>query len=163
MSTLLNPQDVKWIVLHCSASYYGDVATFNDWHEKKGWNGIGYHWVITSCYPTEDHYRNNQPDMAFDGVIHKGRSEQFRGAHVRGHNWQSIGVVLTGKKGTFSSKQLYSAAKLCTLISLRFPHIESVKGHYEFTDLKTCPDIDMDYFRKWIQPKGVLEGFTTPE
>ena len=117
MSTLLNPQDVKWVILHCSASYYGDVATFEEWHKARGFDGIGYHWCITGCYPTEAHYRNNQPDLAFDGVIHKGRSEQFRGAHVKGHNWESSGVVLTGMKGTFSSKQIYSAAKLCSTIS----------------------------------------------
>lgn len=173
MSTLLNPLYVKYIVLHCSASYYGDVATFTDWHEKRGFDSIGYHWVITNCYPKEAHYRNNQPDLAFDGVIHKGRSEQFCGAHAKYHNWESIGVVMTGKKGTFSSKQLYSAAKLCSLISLRFPHIETVKGHHEVIDLekhpdltlKTCPDIDMEYFRKWIQPKGniALESFIQPE
>jgi N-acetylmuramoyl-L-alanine amidase len=152
---LLNPDNLRYIVLHCSASYYGDVETFNQWHREKGWDTIGYHWVITNCLPKYDDWRNKQPNPNYDGLIHMGRSETFAGAHVYGYNNISIGVVLTGVGGNFTSKQLISAAKLCHTILARYPSIIEVRGHYEFTSKKTCPDIDMDYFRKYILPLGV--------
>jgi hypothetical protein len=155
MSTLLNPDDVKWIILHCSASHYGDADTFDAWHKDRGWNGIGYHWVICNCYPKYENYINKQPDITYDGVVQKGRSEQFRGAHVSDHNWESVGIVLVGAGGEFSSRQLLAAVRLCRDISLRFPRIQDIKGHNEFTNLKTCPEIDMAFFRKWILPLGV--------
>ena len=152
---LLDPEKVRWIILHCSASHYGDVETYTEWHLDRGWSDIGYHWVITNCYPTYDYWKNKTPDITYDGVIHSGRGEKWRGAHVANHNWESIGICITGKGGEFSSKQLISAGRLCHRISSRFPNIIGVKGHCEFTNAKTCPELDMDYFRKYIIPIGV--------
>lgn len=151
---LLNPDDVKWIVLHTTDSPYGDVDTITDWHKQRNFATIGYHYLITNTYPTYSTWKQHMPDLAYDGVVHKGRSEQFRGAHVRGHNWETIGVALVGKGGNFSSEQLKSAVKLCTNLAARFPRVKGVKGHYEFNPNKTCPDLDMDYFREFILPLG---------
>ncbi len=158
----LDPNKVQWVVLHMSASQYGNVETFRNWHLDRGWDDIGYHWVITNCYPTYNHYKDRQPDPKHDGMIQYGRNEKWRGAHVSGHNWNSIGVCLTGGGGEFSSQQLLSAAKLCHQISSRFPSIIGVKGHYEFTSAKTCPEIDMDYFRTYILPLGVEDEVVKP-
>ena len=39
---------IKTIVIHCSDSEHrGDTASdVHDWHARKGWSGIGYHYTI---------------------------------------------------------------------------------------------------------------------
>ena len=56
------------IIIHCSATTEGkdfSVEDIDRWHRQRGFNGIGYHFVI---------YR--------DGSIHAGRSKRQIGAHV---------------------------------------------------------------------------------
>ncbi len=151
---LLDPVKVKRVVLHTSASPFGDVELINKWHKERGWAGIGYHHLITGIYPTAESYKLHQPELASDGLIHAGRNEIWKGAHVRGHNWETVGICLIGKEGNFTSKQLLSSAKLCTQIMERFPNCLGVKGHCEFTDLKSCPDLDMNFYRSWILQFG---------
>jgi len=80
----------KYIVIHHTASDYGDAETINRWHLKRGWrNGLGYHFVIDNG--TLGHQM---------GQIEPGRRwyKQMRGAHVgvRGWNDKSIGIALVG-------------------------------------------------------------------
>lgn len=90
---------IKQIVIHCSASPDGvDVSpeTIDRWHEARGFNRtasalamapkenaalahIGYHWIIRT---------NGQPV--------KGRSVDEVGAHVAGHNSDSVGICMVG-------------------------------------------------------------------
>ena len=40
---------VKYIILHCTATVQGKPFTAADidrWHRARGWNGIGYHYVV---------------------------------------------------------------------------------------------------------------------
>lgn len=70
------------IILHCSATPEGkdfSVQDIDRWHREKGWDGIGYHYVV---------YR--------DGSVHVGRSIDKAGAHCVGHNAHSIGVCYIG-------------------------------------------------------------------
>lgn len=152
---LLNPANVKYIILHCSASEYGAVALFDSWHKAKGWNSIGYHWIITNCYPLHTNWTQKKPNLAFDGSLFQGRPEKFCGAHVRGYNWQSLGVCLVGNK-SFTGRQLKTTIALCRELKSRYPNIEAVKGHYEFTHKKTCPNFDMNYFRDCLLPSDDL-------
>src|SRR4051812_248280 len=36
----------RWIVIHHSASPSGSMAIFDKEHKAKGWDGVGYHFVI---------------------------------------------------------------------------------------------------------------------
>ena len=68
------------IILHHTAG--GDVSahTIHDWHlPKKGWGGIGYHYLIRA-----------------DGGIERGRPEHVRGVHASRANADSIAIALTG-------------------------------------------------------------------
>ncbi|MBP5691206.1 MAG: N-acetylmuramoyl-L-alanine amidase, partial [Bacteroidaceae bacterium] len=70
------------IIIHCSATPQGvdyTVADIDRWHRQRGFNKIGYHYVI---------YR--------DGSIHQGRPVEEIGAHCIGHNAHSIGVCYIG-------------------------------------------------------------------
>jgi len=49
------------------------------WHKLRGWSDIGYHYVIRR-----------------DGRIELGRPIEQVGAHVKGHNSDSIGVCMVG-------------------------------------------------------------------
>ena len=131
-------------------SDYGDVETVDRWHKEKGWSGIGYHFLITNCFPSRKRWETKRPDVSADGVVYEGRPITSAGAHVKGHNWHSIGVALVGKKGAFTSKQLLSAVQLCKQLKEEFPGINKIVGHYELFDGKTCPDIDMDLFRELV-------------
>ena len=73
---------INEIILHCSATPENKNFTVEDitkWHNAKGWDGCGYHYVIH-----------------LDGTIHNGRPLQKIGAHCLGHNTNSIGICYIG-------------------------------------------------------------------
>lgn len=95
---------VDKIVVHHTASSHGDVTAIDQWHRERGWNGIGYHYVVTngvshSGVPCED------------GEIEFGRSEDVQGAHAKGRNACSVGVSLVGNDH-FSQRQVASLTRL---------------------------------------------------
>lgn len=115
-------------VIHCSDSPQGrgdNAETIHNWHLANGWDGIGYHYVILE-----------------NGVIESGRPKYWQGAHCRGYN-EDIGICLIGID-TFSEIQYNSLRVLLKSLNIR---IEDIKGHYEHDTNKTCPNIDMDWFR----------------
>ena len=43
---------IKEIIIHCTATVEGKMVRVSDvdrWHKAKGWNGIGYHYLIGLC------------------------------------------------------------------------------------------------------------------
>lgn len=146
----LQPDNVDTIVIHITVSDYGDVDTIDRWHREKGWSGIGYHFLITNCFPSRKKWEMKRPDPSSDGVVHNGRSTDWAGAHAKGHNWHTVSIALVGKKGAFTSRQLESAITLCKELKQKFPKINKVIGHFEVNEGKTCPDIDMDHFRELV-------------
>ena len=143
---------IDTIVIHCSATEYGNKRLFALWHKKLGWDDVGYHFIITNSYPTKKSWACKTPDFSSDGRIEKGRPVEFAGAHVRLHNENTIGICLVGGR-TFTAKQFDSLKKLVKKLSLEFK-IGSIKGHYEFDTAqeqgKTCPNIDMNWLRKLL-------------
>lgn len=123
------PREIKYIVVHCSATVEGVNYTKNDidiWHKKRGWNGIGYHFVID-----------------LNGSIEKGRPLEKAGAHVKGYNKESIGIVYIGgldknkiPKDTRNECQKESLIKILTELKNKYPNSE-IKGHRDFS-----PDIN---------------------
>lgn len=128
-------RNIKEIIIHCSATSEGrdyTVADIDRWHKARGWNGIGYHYVV---------YR--------DGSIHKGRSEEQIGAHCKGHNRNSIGICYIGglaadgrtAKDTRTEAQRKAMLDLLGSLLIRYPHAP-VHGHNEFAN-KACPSYDV--------------------
>jgi hypothetical protein len=153
--TALSTDDVRYIVIHITDSYYGNVDIVDRWHKQRGWDSIGYHWLVLNSFPTKYRWEAKRPDIYSDGKIQQGRSEDARGAHVKGKNWQTIGVAMIGKNGGFSAAQINSALYICRELKMRFPNIIDIKGHTEFDSGKTCPDLDMDLFRKQASIVGI--------
>ena len=70
------------IIIHCSATKAGQDLTAMDidrWHRQRGFNCIGYHYVIR-----------------LNGTIEKGRDISLPGAHCIGWNERSIGICYIG-------------------------------------------------------------------
>ena len=130
---------INSIVVHCSATrpnVEASVKTIDKWHKKRGWSGIGYHYVVR---------RNGQVEF--------GRPEERVGAHVRGHNRNSIGICLEGgldKYGrpspNYPKRQMRSLKGLLT--ELCAVHTDAlIYGHRDFPDVnKACPCIDVHHW-----------------
>ena len=144
---------INKIILH-TAEYRGkaDVETIRRWHLEKGWDDIGYHYVITgSMYD-------------YKAEIQPGRDLIYQGAHAFGCNGNSIGICLTGHgdhmEWTEAQMSLLRDLVYTLRISYDIPY-SNIIGHREtwYEKLhrnKTCPGklIDMNEIRKFlITPK----------
>lgn len=140
---------VKYLVVHCSATppkMRVDRDMIDRWHRERGWLGIGYHFVITR-----------------DGVVQKGRELDAVGAHVEGHNHESIGICLAGGVDTslpakpeanFTGDQYHALAMLLSTLLQQFPKAQIV-GHRDLNPNKACPSFDAG---KWWHETVVDPG-----
>ena len=123
---VLLKNQIKYIVIHCSDTDKNDTAEdIHKLHLSFGWEGIGYHKVIKK-----------------NGDLENGRPEFWKGAHVYGHNHESLGVCLIGK-GDFDKKQFNTLKELLVLWKKKYPHA-TIIGHKDFKNTKkTCPNFDV--------------------
>jgi N-acetylmuramoyl-L-alanine amidase len=127
---------ITHIVVHCTATPEGRAHTAEDirqWHKQKGWQDIGYHWVVR-----------------LDGSIEPGRNEAVPGAHVANYNSTTIGVVYVGgiDKIAFKPKDTRTVAQKAALLKLlkdlkrRYPGAQ-ILGHRDFPGVaKACPSFN---------------------
>jgi N-acetylmuramoyl-L-alanine amidase len=124
---------IEKIVFHCAATPDEKdftAAQFHLWHQSRGWDGIGYHYVIRRC-----------------GKLDHGRPEYWTGSHVRGHNTGSIGVCFVGTED-MTDKQFDTAEVLLKGLQSRYPEAE-LYGHCELDDGKECPGTEvMDWISR---------------
>lgn len=140
------------IIIHCSASPFGNVETIRRWHvDEQGWSDIGYHYVILNCYPTSESWTQEKPNPLTDGKLETGRPEDVVGAHVEGHNQNSIGICLIGGRlsGGFTGRQLERLKELVRALRERYPDAK-VSGHKEWNSGKTCPNLDLNWLKKYL-------------
>ncbi len=157
----------EFIVIH-TAAFSGkncDRDTIDRWHKNKGWNGIGYHYVII----------NDRHELKPDGLVEKGRPDHVTGAHAYGINGRSLGICCIGHgdKEAFTEAQMVSLQKLVTQLmgEHRIP-LNKVIGHRELNTLiangeleaqyktsKSCPGkkIDMDELRQGFAHNSEVE------
>ncbi len=136
----LNQEDVKFIAVHCSASWAGadvGVKEIDRWHRDRGCVKVGYHVVI----------RRN-------GAIEEGRKLTERGAHIEDFNHCSIGICMVGgvnEKGqpqdNFTEAQYASLKLLLGNLKATFPEAV-IQGHRDFPNVaKACPSFDV---KSWL-------------
>lgn len=122
----------KYIILHHALAKVCSVYDIDNWHKRKGWAGIGYHYVI-----------------AKDGTIYTGRKESQRGAHCKegGMNTKSIGICLEGCYQDHNDQtdkevpqaQLEALTWLVRDVQSRYNiPLEDVKKHSDYAN-KLCP------------------------
>lgn len=133
----MKPSNIKYIVIHCSATKaQQDIGrnTIADWHKAKGWNDIGYHFVI----------RRN-------GTLEMGRPLSDVGAHAYGYNRMSWGVCMVGgldylskPYDNFTDAQFATLKTVIQVLKAIAPDAE-VLGHRDLS-----PDINNDgVIDKW--------------
>ncbi len=122
-------REIKHIVIHHSKSSLKTTAEDIDkWHRERGWAGIGYHFVVEG-----------------DGKLVRGREVSRIGAHVRGHNSNSIGICVVGDNAIVARKwrasQITSLVKVVDILKVMFPEA-IVLGHRDMPDTNTsCPGL----------------------
>lgn len=120
-------------ILHCSASDRkedDDISVIHSWHIARGFAGVGYHFFIKK-----------------DGTVQKGRNLEQPGAHVQGHNLDSVGICLSGCKD-FTEKQFIALRDVIVNLNEQLknqPNRPTIHGHCEFSS-KTCPNFDYKKF-----------------
>ena len=124
---------ISKIIIHCADTPEGRdnrAADIRRWHKAKGWNDIGYHYVID-----------------LDGTIEPGRPIEQAGAHCSGHNTDSIGICYVGgcdkdmkPKDTRTDEQKASLLLLLKYLVALYPEA-NIYGHRDFAQ-KACPSFD---------------------
>jgi len=114
------------VIVHCSDSSWGNAAAITGWHLQRGWQTIGYHYVILNgrLSPFRRH-------SFFDGHIETGRpldddkdiSLDEKGAHAFGYN-DAVGICLIGLSGTFTDAQKRALHYIIKVIRRQFGEIE---------------------------------------
>lgn len=126
-------RNITEIVVHCTATPAGrdvTVADVDRWHRQRGFNGIGYHYIV-----------------ALDGTVCPGRDVDLAGAHCRGHNTRSIGVCYVGgldasgrPADTRTESQWRALRCLLSALKRLYPGVV-IRGHRDFA-AKACPCFD---------------------
>lgn len=113
-----------------------DAKEIDRWHRERGFKMIGYHRVVLK-----------------DGRVQMGRPIEKVGAHAKGFNLHSVGVVWVGRhvcEGVQWESLVRTVATYC--IAYELDPMTQVKGHRsELTHDGTCPNIDMDRFREAVR------------
>lgn len=143
-----NRQRTDFIVVHCSATNATmdiGVSEITRWHIQRGFDTVGYHYVI----------RRN-------GTLETGRPENVIGAHVKGHNANSIGICLAGgvnaqnkPENNFTAEQIATLKLLLNQLRERYPAAR-ILGHRDLSPdkngdgkitpneyIKACPSFDV--------------------
>jgi N-acetylmuramoyl-L-alanine amidase len=132
LEAYLDPEKIKYIVIHCSDTPNTKIVNAGDIHKmhlKFGWHGIGYHKVILRS-----------------GEVCNGRPDYWVGAHAFGINHISLGVCLIGKNN-FNKNQFKSLRKVILNWREKFPSA-IIRGHKDaIKTKKTCPNFDVN---KWL-------------
>lgn len=124
-------REINEIVIHSAHTpegVYYDIDDIRKWHVfENGWADVGYHYVIL-----------------LDGTIQLGRDISKAGAHVSGHNKNSIGICYIGgmDKDTRTNEQKRSIVMLLKLI--KSIHKDAIIcGHRDFPGVtKLCPNFN---------------------
>lgn len=133
------PRQWKWIIIHHSATTRGGAVAFDKMHKAKGWDELGYHFVIGNGTDTKD------------GLIEVGSRwpKQKWGAHAKTadnrYNDYGIGICLVGNFDIDrpTAAQMQSVSKLVAYLmkTYKIP-ASNVLGHGE-TKATDCPGKNM--------------------
>jgi N-acetyl-anhydromuramyl-L-alanine amidase AmpD len=148
---------IRYLVVHCAATPPArdiGVAEIRVMHKQRGFNDVGYHYVIRR-----------------DGRVEKGRADNVAGAHVQGFNSVSLGICLVGgvdakgkPENNYTPAQFASLQELLLKLQAQHPRAE-ILGHRDLSPdkngdgkvspnewLKACPCFDVRPW--WARMKG---------
>ena len=116
-------REIDKIIVHCTATQEGkpiSVSTIDKWHKKRGWSGIGYHYVVQ-----------------LDGTINRGRPIEKQGAHVWKVNQMQF-KKLTGHSYKSARKAFNTTGSIISIPDadireLMFQTDNTISKHYKDT------------------------------
>ena len=132
---MLKSSKIKFLVIHCSDTD-NDISAkdIHKMHLNFGWDGIGYHKVISRY-----------------GKIENGRPEYWIGAHVKGKNDISLGVCLIGRSN-FTDQQFIALEQVIRSWKNLYPNAKIV-GHCDTGNTKkTCPNFNV---KSWCKDRNL--------
>ena len=126
---------IRYLTIHCAATPEWRVVTadqISQWDIAK-FGQVSYHYVVE-----------------LDGSIHNTLSDEYRGAHVGGHNTGNVGVCYIGgvdkagnPKDTRTMGQTAALRKIVQEYKDKYPNI-IVRGHRDWPNVKkACPSFDV--------------------
>lgn len=143
---------VRYIVVHCTATWFVkefSVAQIRAWHQARGFEDIGYHYVVHK-----------------DGSVEAGRDLKYQGAHVKGYNDCSVSIAYVGgldnlgrPQDTRTDEQKKSLISMLQTLKGMYPDAQIV-GHRDLSPdlngdgkispdeyIKACPcfDAELEY------------------
>jgi N-acetylmuramoyl-L-alanine amidase len=128
------------IIIHCSDSTFGNAITIDKWHRERGFDSVGYHFVILNGKPKKGEWYHS-----LDGQIECGRNVDTVGAHARGVNRGSIGICLIGVT-EFTERQYEALSGLLIELCDKYDIMPNdIYGHYDVSN-KTCPNFNVQEF-----------------
>lgn len=168
---------INKIVIHCAATQNGKplctktqtaAERVDEWHAKRGFKRtekalvfnphlkhIGYHFIIDT-----------------DGTVETGRQVSETGAHVKGHNLDSVGICLVGgitidgkNFGRYTERQWQALHRVLRELESQYPSAR-ICGHRDLSPdlngdgnitknewLKDCPCFDV---WEWLDSEQVI-------
>lgn len=121
-------RSVDRVFVHCTATdhdHHDNVPAIKKMHLQRGFNDIGYHYLITKS-----------------GKLENGRPIGKTPAAQRGHNRGTIAVALSGlREDKFTDAQFETLKALCVEINKAYGGRVSFHGHREVA-AKACPVFD---------------------
>ncbi|MCV6612430.1 MAG: N-acetylmuramoyl-L-alanine amidase [Amphritea sp.] len=126
-------REINRLFIHCSATANFKpvpAADIHDWHQDRGWDGIGYTGVI-------------QPNGDFE----RGRPDYWVPSQAAGNNHDAVGICLIGTDD-FTPEAMETLRAL--VVDYKDRYGVSVHGHNEVNPYKTCPGFDVQLqLRLW--------------
>jgi len=126
---------INRIIIHSTATPAGRIVTVPEitgWHRQRGFNSIGYHFVI-----------------GLNGEVCTGRDISQQGAHVVNHNADSIGIAYVGgvdnnnkPLDTRTEAQKKALFDLICKLQMDYPGV-TVHGHNDFA-ATACPSFNVE-------------------
>lgn len=147
----MTDRKIDKVIIHCSDTYPDmDIGAkeIRHWHvDERGWDDIGYHFVIRRNGVVED-----GRDLDGDGDIF-----EEVGAHTAGYNQNSIGICMVGGRSkadttenNFNNVQFTALERLLRIIKIEYPKA-TIHGHREFSH-KACPSFDV---QEWLKGRVI--------
>lgn len=145
MIAYMNPNELRFVTLHCAATPEGRAHTAAEvcaWDVER-FGQASYHWVIE-----------------LDGTRVRCLPDDRKGAHVALHNTGNVGICYVGglaidgrtPKDTRTPEQIDSLKALVQAYKAKHPAIK-VMGHRDWPNVhKACPCFDTS---SWLRECGI--------
>lgn len=130
---------------------WGAIRKYHTRTLKPPFSDIGYHAGVELVLSGDE----------AEYEILMGRTWDKTGAHVRGHNHDSLGICFVGNYDKISPRKemLKAGAKVIALwLKLFNLSVDDIYSHHNFDIHKTCPGklFDMEYLKLLVQK--IMEG-----